>query len=124
MPHCILEYSANIPEAFNTRDFFSGLHRILAGFPSIDLERIKSRAIRQADFMIGSGASNRAFISLQISLMSGRSEELRQKLASDAHAFLHDHFAGAISELDCSVSVEIREIDRGTFISLTGRSVS
>lgn len=124
MPHCVLEYSANIPNVFSTQDLFSGLHAILAGFPSIEKERIKSRAIRYTDFMIGAGAPNRAFISLQISLMSGRPEELRRKVATDAHAFLKDYFAGAISGLDCSVSVEIREINRGTFISLTERAVS
>ncbi|RIL12026.1 MAG: hypothetical protein DCC75_01200 [Proteobacteria bacterium] len=118
MPHCILEISSNVHDPFDQAKFFSVLHKIVSAGGEIALEKIKSRVVWQESYHIGDGDSKNAFIYLQISLLSGRPLELRNLIARQAIELLREFFPQAISDLKCSVTVEIREIDRTTHISL------
>ncbi len=117
MPHCTLEYSANIPLKVDARRFFSGLHEVLSSFETIQIDKIKSRAVRHEDYFIGDGNVALAFVYLQIAMFSGREAVTRKAVADRALRYLREQFDHALTGLKCSVNVEVREIERATFSS-------
>ena len=117
MPHCTLEYSANIPLKVDAGHFFAGLHEVLSGFETIQIDKIKSRALRQEDYFIGDGNQKLAFVYLQIAMFSGRDTATRKAVADKALRYLKEQFEHALTGLQCSVNVEVREIERSTFSS-------
>jgi 5-carboxymethyl-2-hydroxymuconate isomerase len=121
MPHCILEYSANVRDSIDFKRFFSELHRLLAASGEIDLERLKSRAVRREEYLIGDGKPENAFAYLQISMLSGRSSEVRKRLGEDALKLLAGYYSRSQEQLNCSLTVEIREMDRSTHFAAPKR---
>lgn len=119
MPHCVVEYSGNIPDRFQYRDFFKKLHQLMVNTGEFKLERIKSRFIAHDNCYVGDGDSENCFVYLQISILSGRATILRQKLSQDALALLKDFFPKAIKSQKCSITVDVKEMDRETHSSLT-----
>jgi len=119
MPHCVVEYSDNIPDGFQHRDFFKKLHQLMIETGEFKLERIKSRFISHGNYYLGDGNKENCFIYLQISILTGRSTSLRQKLSKEALDLLKEFFPKAIKSQKCSMTVDIREMDRETHSSLT-----
>ena len=117
MPHCTLEYSSNIPLEVDARRFFAGLHEVLSSFDTIKIDKIKSRAVRHQDYFIGDGKKDLAFVYLQIAMFSGRDVATRKSVADKALRYLREQFDHALAGLQCSVNVEVREIERATFSS-------
>jgi 5-carboxymethyl-2-hydroxymuconate isomerase len=114
MPHCILEYSANIKDSIDFPQFSKRLHALLSSSGHIDPARLKSRRVIHDDFFVGDGASENAFVYLQVSLLSGRPAEVRQALGQQALDLLTEFFPQSRRELNCSVTVEMREINSST----------
>ena len=119
MPHCTLEYSANIPIKFDANAFFSSLHEELSSLGSIQIEKIKSRAVRHEDYYMGNGDPKNAFVYLHVALFEGRSEVARRDISNRAYEVLQRYFSPAVTGLHCSITVEVREIERATFSKLS-----
>ncbi len=119
MPHCTLEYSANVPDRVDFRVFFGELHRLMVETGEIRLNQIKSRWICHQDFMVGAGGADKGFVYLHIAMLSGRSEALRSSLAKSALGLVAQYFPLAQTRLSCSITVEVREINRETHCKLT-----
>lgn len=114
MPHCVLEYSANIKDSIDYPQFSKRLHALLSSTGHIDPARLKSRRVIHSDFYIGDGAVENAFVYLQVSLLSGRPAEVRQALGKQALDLLLEFFPQSQRDLNCSVTVEMREMDSST----------
>jgi len=114
MPHCTLEYTSNIKDTVNHDDFFKKLHTEIVSCNDFSLDQIKSRAVEHSNFYIGDGSPNNAFVYLQISILSGRNEILKQELSKKALTLLEEFFPTSRKELNCSVTVEIRDMDRAS----------
>ncbi len=110
MPHCILEYSANIPDKVDFPAFFSQLHEALSASGHIDRARLKSRWIRHDSYYVAEGSPRSSFVYLQIALISGRSEEIRKDLGERAFALLKQFFPISSREISCSMTLEMREM--------------
>lgn len=119
MPHCVVEYSGNIPDRFEYRAFFKKLHQLMVDTGEFKLERIKSRFISHDNYYLGDGDQENYFVYLQISILTGRSSSLRQKLSRDALVLLKEYFPKAIKSQKCSMTVDVREMDREAHSSLT-----
>lgn len=115
MPHCILEYSDNIIETDETLDVLSDLHDLLVETGHFQLEDIKSRTVCYEEFHIGDGNPENAFIHLHLSILSGRSLELRQQLSQQVLSFLEVQYSASLEQLNCSITVEISEIFSETY---------
>ncbi|MHA2250342.1 MAG: 5-carboxymethyl-2-hydroxymuconate Delta-isomerase [Candidatus Kariarchaeaceae archaeon] len=114
MPQICLEYSANIPVISNYKTIFKQVHYILNTEGNIKLNNCKSRLIRHADFYIGDGSSDHAFVHLEISLLEGRSNELKEKMGKDILGFLQD----AISTeniLKLQITVHFKDISKNSY---------
>ncbi|MBX7145362.1 MAG: 5-carboxymethyl-2-hydroxymuconate Delta-isomerase [Oligoflexia bacterium] len=119
MPHCVLEYSSNVLDQPDFGALFKELHQLLSSSGHIQLDQLKSRAIRHEQYFVGDGAPDRAFIYLQISLLSGRDNTVRVALGEQAFAFLQKCFPRSLKELRCSMTLEMREMDRETHFKIS-----
>ena len=115
MPHCILEYSSNVVETPNLERLFEELHRRLAATGHFKLNDIKSRAIKHDCFCIGDGDSNRAFVTLEICILSGRDSATKRTIAEPAAALLQDTYAETLKARRCSLTVRVSDIDRESY---------
>ena len=119
MPHCVLEYSQNIVDQLNYREFFQRLHALLSASGEIQLDQLKSRIRRVDEYYIGDGSPKNAFVYLQISLLSGRSQAVREEFGAQAFELLTSCFPRSQKELSCSITLEMREMERSTHFKIT-----
>jgi 5-carboxymethyl-2-hydroxymuconate isomerase len=118
MPHCLLEYSSNIQEKPNLHQLFSELHEALAATGEFSVSDFKSRAICHDIYQIANGAKNRTFIALEICILDGRSDEIKNKISSIAMQILERCFMRTQEETDCSITTRISDIHRASYKKL------
>ena len=119
MPHCVLEYSHNIPDRVNFKGFFEKLHQLMVDTGAFKLERIKSRIVPHDNYYIGDGNMENTFVYLQISILTGRDVTLRKQLSSSALELMKTFFPKALAKNNCSMTVDIKEMDREVHSSLS-----
>lgn len=115
MPHCILEYSANVVDEPDWSATLADLHRVLMASGLFVLDDIKSRAVRRDDFLVGDGRSDRAFVALEIQILSGRTDEVKGKICDAALQLLVRAFPRTVERLTTSVTVQISDIHRPSY---------
>lgn len=115
MPHFVLEYSDNILEEVDFKDFFERLHSLLVENGPFNLSAIKSRAIRHQQFHVADGKESNAFVHLTLSIFKGRDLSIRQAVGEEILSFLKGEFARSFEELNCSYTVEVKEIEKETY---------
>lgn len=119
MPQVKLDYSSNLLEAnsdFNS--LFKELHDNLVNSGEFDSLKVKCFAQCHQNYYVGDGRSENAFIALQISLLAGRSIDLRSSICKDSLSLLKVFFRQSLSTLKCRLTVEVREIDPSTHFGL------
>jgi len=121
MPHCILEYSANVVDCPDLRRLFSELHDVLISTGLFEREAIKSRAIRHDDFVIGDGDPRRAFVALNIVILSGRPDDAKARITDGALVLLKRFFCETIAEQKCNITVQVSELHRESYRRFTSR---
>ena len=115
MPHCLLEYSANVVDDIDAVALFNQLHRSLAEIEAIVLDDLKSRSICRDHFVVGDGSPQNAFVSLKVSLLTGSDISVRQRVVQSSLKVLEQAFARTLQEKACHLSVEVAEIERSTY---------
>lgn len=115
MPHCILEYSGNVLDAPVESATLAALHQVLAATGLFVLDDIKSRAVRRDDFLVGDGRSDRAFVALEIQILSGRTDEVKGKICDAALQVLMQAFPQTALRLTTSFTVQVCDIHRPSY---------
>ncbi|MBN8521241.1 MAG: 5-carboxymethyl-2-hydroxymuconate Delta-isomerase [Alphaproteobacteria bacterium] len=110
MPHIVAEYSANLVGRVDIPDLVRGLHAALAG-AGVDETRIKTRAVRIDDYVLGGGKT--AMIHVTLSLLTGRDEATRVAYGTALHTCLKAK-AAALGDI-CALTLEVREMTRETY---------
>ena len=81
MPHLHLEYTANLTELAVEKTLLR-LNNVLMASGQFGSEfDIKSRAQKVETFQVGTSLSPRAFIAVKLSLLSGRSPQVKKQLS-------------------------------------------
>ena len=111
MPHCKIEYSANIEDKIETGALLERLHALIVDSGPFDLETIKSRMTAHDTYIVGDGKIDQAFVHLELAILSGRDEATRNQVSKALHAFLLEEFPETARTKTCSFTVEIREMD-------------
>ena len=119
MPHFVLEYSDNILEEVDFKDFFERLHTLLVENGPFKLSAIKSRAIRHRQFCVADGKDSNAFVHLTLSIFKGRDLSIRQAVGEKILSFLKGEFARSFQKLNCSYTVEVKEMEKETYFKAT-----
>ena len=115
MPHCILEYSGNALDEPDWAATLTALHEVLAATGLFVLDDIKSRVVRHDDFRVGEGRGDRAFVALEIQILSGRPDEVKGGICDAALQVLVRAFPRTVERLTTSVTVQISDIHRPSY---------
>jgi 5-carboxymethyl-2-hydroxymuconate isomerase len=110
MPHLILEYSSNLKLNDGFKALFKNLHSILAQELPTDIANCKSRAVAHAEFYLGDGAKDLAFVHLQIKIMPGRTREVLDKTGHQVMEELKKFFHQPAQDLKLQITLEFSEL--------------
>ena len=119
MPHLTLEYTANITQEIDSRELFSELHQVLGEIGGICIENCKSRARSLNLYHIAKGATESAFIHLEIRLFEGRPPTLKAAIGDNCLHILENYFAESISQLDLQITVEICDMQKPNYFKFS-----
>ncbi len=115
MPHCILETSDNIIDSINRKEILSEINNCLAETGLFNIDDIKSRFIVHNNFVIGDGDENRVFVTLNVAILSGRSQETKNMISKKCLELLKLAFAESLKKLKFSLTVQITEMDKESY---------
>jgi 5-carboxymethyl-2-hydroxymuconate isomerase len=115
MPHCILEYSSNVIDAPNCARLLLDIHEVLMATGLFVRADIKSRIVEHERYVIGDGSQDQAFVTLNVQMLSGGSDETKRQIAEAALDLLSRAFAKTLDQLKCSISVQITDIHRPSY---------
>lgn len=115
MPHCILEYSANILDRPDIGRLLMQIHDALMTTGQFSLADIKSRAVRHDDYLVADGDPAWAFVTLNIQILDGRGNEVKAQITEGAMAVLEAAFPESLRQLKCSLTVQVSDIHRASY---------
>ena len=117
MPHIHLEYSDNI-DTLDVKPMLLALNQALLDGQFVQSGNdIKSRAIRQSDFVIGVDGDAQAYLHAKVSLLSGRDEATKCAISSKLLKTLQQNFT-APQDLTVQICVEIIEMPKSSYSKL------
>ena len=114
MPHVKLEYTENVQWKIPIKDIFSKLQTVLIQYARVKPQNCKSRAMELKDFHCTGKSRPGGFIHLGISLLSGRTEEVKTNIGKECSRIIQS-FIENIAEIQ--VSVELRDMDRNGYFT-------
>lgn len=115
MPHCTLESSDNIIDAIDKREILLKINSCLADTGLFNINDIKSRFITHHDYVIGDGDTKRAFVTLNIAILSGRDPSVKLMLSNKCLKLLNPFFTKSFKQLKFSLTVQISELDKESY---------
>ena len=115
MPHTILEYSANVPDAPDLQRLWASLHPVLVETAHCRLQDIKSRATRCESFRMGDGDPGNAFVHLTIRLLEGRDAETLGRIGQATLAVLAASFPLTLAGGRGDLTVELAGMRRDSY---------
>ena len=112
MPHIIVEYSDSLIVDFKIEALLHDLHENLAGQPTIDKARIKTRAIPLQHCIVGDDDALNEMIHIAVKLMPGRDDALRKTIAESLQKIAYRHVQ---RHPDCKITAEVMELDKASY---------
>lgn len=114
MPHLIVEYSDNLDGALDVSALLREMHDALDGQYNISKERLKTRAIRLSDYIVGVHEREGAMIHITLRLMQGRTVEAQKSLATQLQDMARAHVKVDLLP-HCAITVEVVELVTATY---------
>ena len=114
MPHVKLEYTENVQWKNPIQDIFSKLQTVLIQHARVKPKNCKSRAMELKDFYCAGKSHSGGFIHLEISLLSGRTEEVKTNIGKECSRIIQSLIENIA---DIQVSVELRDMDRNGYFT-------
>ncbi|OXS23200.1 5-carboxymethyl-2-hydroxymuconate isomerase [Pseudomonas fluorescens] len=114
MPHLHLEYTSNLTDLAVEKTLLR-LNNVLMASGQFGSEfDIKSRALKVESFQVGTSLSPRAFIAVKLSLLSGRSPQVKKQLSESLLAALQD-VGEWPADMQVQLSVQLVDMDRESY---------
>lgn len=108
MPHCQIEYTANLREA---GDIPGLLRKIAAKYENsggvFPVFGIRVRAIELADYVVNEGDPTNAFVHATCVIATGRTEEFRRAFFGEMFEIIKAHLAPAAEGRFLGVSLDV-----------------
>lgn len=114
MPHLHLEYTANLTDLPVEKTLLRLNNVLMASGQFASEFDIKSRAVKVESFQVGTSLSPRGFIAVTLSLLSGRSPQIKQQLSQSLLAALQD-LGEWPKNLQVQLSVQLVDMDRESY---------
>lgn len=115
MPHLILETTADLPENAHIPDILEALSNELATYKTVASDSIKAYHTLRSVWYMGTGAPP-GFAHLTVAILSGRPLDLRRRIGEGMSRILHEQLTESLEAGEVSITVEVREMDRDTYI--------
>ena len=114
MPHLNLEYTANLTNLAVEKTLLR-LNNVLMASGQFGSEfDIKSRAVKVESFQVGPSLSPRGFVAVKLSLLSGRSPQVKQQLSQSLLTALQD-LGDWPADIQVQLSVQLVDMDRDSY---------
>ncbi|WP_426134284.1 5-carboxymethyl-2-hydroxymuconate Delta-isomerase [Pseudomonas sp. PWP3-1b2] len=114
MPHLHLEYTANLPGMAVEKTLLR-LNNVLMVSGQFGAEfDIKSRAVKVESFQVGTSLNPRGFVAVKLSLLSGRSPQVKKQLSESLLAALQD-LGEWPADVQVQLSVQVVDMDRDSY---------
>jgi 5-carboxymethyl-2-hydroxymuconate isomerase len=117
MPHIHLHTSADLVENVDLPDILRELADELSRQESIDSKAVKAYHSLHQTWAMGEGAPN-GFAHCRISLLEGRPEDLRKRIAEAMYSRLKACFESTVRSGEASLTLELLEMDAATYRKL------
>ncbi|AZD78050.1 5-carboxymethyl-2-hydroxymuconate Delta-isomerase [Pseudomonas chlororaphis] len=117
MPHLYMEYTANLPQLDADKALLRFNHALVASGQFAEYD-IKSRAHKVETFRVGTGLSERGFVHVKLSLLSGRSPQIKKQLSQSLLTVLQE-LCEWPAGVELQLAVEILDIDRDSYGKLS-----
>ena len=114
MPHIKLENTENVQWKSPIQDIFPKLQTVLIQYARVKPENCKSRAMELKDFYCTGNNRHGGFIHLEISLLSGRTKEVKKNIGKECHQIIHSFIE---NRAEIQVSVELRDMDQNSYFT-------
>ena len=112
MPRLTLRHSNNLIDNYDKIQLFKELHDYLIKTKHFgNINDIKS-TIEEKWYYLGDGDLDNIFITLELKILSGRSDEVKRELSSGALEILKNHFQLSIRNRKANVTCFVSEIDK------------
>lgn len=115
MPHCVIEYSANVADQPDWTATLAQIHERLAATGEFALADIKSRVVRHEVFFAGDGARDRSFVAADLRILDGRSDERKRELSALVAEALRAAFPQSLAEQRFSLTVRVSDMHRASY---------
>ena len=115
MPHVKLEYTENVQWKNPIQDIFPELQTVLIQHARVKPKNCKSRATELKFFHCAGKSHSGGFIHLEISLLSGRDEEVKKNIGKECTQIIRE-FLEDVTQ--AQVSVEIRDMDKNNYFTI------
>ena len=114
MPHLIVEYSDNLKADVNIKSLMQEMHQALDGKYNIASNRIKARAIKLTDYIVGDHGANAFMMHVTLKLMQGRTVEAQKELSSLLQNIARTHIT-TDAYPGSAITVEVVELITATY---------
>jgi 5-carboxymethyl-2-hydroxymuconate isomerase len=109
MPHLHMEYTANLPELNADVALLRFNNALVASGQFAAESDIKARAVK-----VGTALNERAFVYVNLALLSGRSPQIKKQLSESLLAVLQD-LCQWPAGVEVQLAVEIVDMDRESY---------
>jgi 5-carboxymethyl-2-hydroxymuconate isomerase len=114
MPHLHMEYTANLPELNADVALLRFNNALVASGQFAAESDIKARAVKVETFKVGTALNERAFVYVNLALLSGRSPQIKKQLSESLLAVLQD-LCQWPAGVEVQLAVEIVDMDRESY---------
>jgi 5-carboxymethyl-2-hydroxymuconate isomerase len=115
MPHCLLEASDNLLDHPDWGDLLRDVNGALVATGLFVAADIESRVIQHTTFVIGDGAPNQAFVTINLQILGGRPDEVKAQISEALLQVLVKAFPRTLAEMRCSLTVQISDLHRPSY---------
>ncbi|MEE4489490.1 5-carboxymethyl-2-hydroxymuconate Delta-isomerase [Streptomyces sp. NPDC050529] len=110
MPQITVDYSAELDDTFDRAGFAGALHPLIAETVSTKIAACKTRFRRVDETVVADAPSGDAVVHIAITLLSGRTPEVRAQLTESVLELLAGHIRPA-EGLTLHLSAETHDLD-------------
>ena len=114
MPHVKLEYTENVQWKNHIQDIFPELQTVLTQHAKVNPKNCKSRGTELKDFYCTDKNRSGGFIHLEISLLSGRTNEVKTNIGKECSRIVQSFIE---NRAEIQVSVELRDMDQNSYFT-------
>jgi 5-carboxymethyl-2-hydroxymuconate isomerase len=110
MPHIIIEYSENLLPKLDVNALITELHGALDGLYNVTQDRLKTRAIKLENYLVGIHGRSGQMVHITLKLLTGRTVAARKEMGGILASVARKHIP-----LESALTVEIVELDKETY---------